>query len=166
MTNEDNISTRSDQPWIIIHDEVWTSESLTAEVERRVTARRAELGPVNLVFPTFGHISTCPEPPAGGSPYNPSLYYYLKQVNQSRSPSVEPILAPSPATRVPVLGRLWRLIRGEMHNLILFYVNRSVSEQNRLNIDLISTLNELTRENQALQTRIEELSAELQRLRE
>jgi hypothetical protein len=166
MTNEQNASTNTDQPWIVIHDEVWTSEALVAEVEKRAAARRAELGPVNLVFPTFGHISTYPEPTATGDTFNPNLYYYLKQANQARSPSVEPILAPSPATRVPVLGRLWQLIRSEMHNLILFYVNRAVSEQNRLNIDLISTLNELTRENQAQQARVDELQAELQRLRE
>ncbi|MFO7662490.1 MAG: hypothetical protein R6X18_07835 [Chloroflexota bacterium] len=166
MTNQQNASSNTGQPWIVIHDQVWTSEALMAEVEKRAAARRAELGPVNLVFPTFGHISTYPEPPATGGNFNPNLYYYLKQANQARSPSVEPILSPSPATRVPVLGRLWRLIRSEMHNLILFYVNRTVSEQNRLNIDLISTLNELTRENQAQKTRIDELQAELQRLHE
>jgi hypothetical protein len=166
MTNEQNPPSPTDRPWIVIHDEVWSSEALVAEVEKRAAARRAELGPVNLIIPTFGHISTYPEPPATVGSYNPNLYYYLKQANQVRSPSVEPILAPSPATRVPLLGRLWQLIRSEMHNLILFYVNRAVSDQNRLNIDLISTLNELARENQAQQARIDELQAELHRLRE
>jgi hypothetical protein len=155
-----------ERPWIEIHDEVISSEELVAEVERRVAARRAELGPAHLIFPTFGHISTFPEPPATGTPYNANLYYYLKQANQAASPSVEPVLAPSPATRVPVLGRIWQLIRGEMHNLILFYVNRIAGDQNRLNIDLISTLNELTREVQAQQMEIDNLRRELDRRRD
>lgn len=161
MKDEARDDIRPDKPWIEIHDDHITSEALVAEIERRVATRRAELGPVNLIFPTFGHISTYPEPPAGQT-YNPNLYYYLRQANQAPPPSVAPILAPSPATRVPVLGRLWQLIRGEMHNLILFYVNRIAGDQNRLNIDLISTLNELTRELQSQQMEIERLRAELQ----
>lgn len=161
MTDQQNLRS-PDQPWIEIHDEFLTSEALVAEIEKRVAARRAELGPVNLIFPTFGHISTLPEPPAGRA-YNPNLYHYLKQANQAPPPSVEPVLAPSPATRVPILGRLWGMIRGEMHNLILFYVNRMAGDQNRLNIDLISALNELTREIQAQQAEIDRLRTELQR---
>lgn len=160
MTDQQNLRS-PDQPWLEIHDDHITSDALVAEIERRVAARRAELGPVNLIFPTFGHISTYPEPPAGYA-YNPNLYYYLKQANQSPPPSVAPVLAPSPATRVPILGRMWQLIRGEMHNLILFYVNRTAGDQSRLNIDLISTLNELTRELQAQQIEIQRLRAELQ----
>jgi hypothetical protein len=127
-----------------------------------VALRRAELGPVNLVFPTFGHVSTFPEPPVGGG-LNPQLYYYLKQANETPSAAVEPLLAPSPATRTPVLGRLWGRIRGEMHNLVLFYVNRAVRDQNRLNVNLISALNELTRVVQAQQAEIESLRAEIRR---
>lgn len=160
------LETRSftDSPWLEIHDEIITSEELVQEVERRVAQRREQLGEVNLVFPTFGHISTFPEPV--GSPSNPHLYYYLKQANQTPSPAVEPILAPSPATQTPVLGRLWGRIRGEMHNLVLFYVNRSVRDQNRLNVNLISAMNELTRVVQDQQTEIETLRAEIRRLNE
>lgn len=152
-------------PWIEIHDESITSEELAREIEARVARRRAELGPVKLIFPTFGHISTFPDP----SPVdrlNSHLYYYLKRVNETPPPAVAPVLAPSPATRMPVVGRLWRQIRGEVHNLVLFYVNRSVQEQNRLNIDLISTLNELTRVVQEQQAELEALRAEVRRLRE
>jgi len=160
MIDESQAGNQPEKPWIEIHDPVITSEALVAEIDRRVAARRTELGPVNLIFPTFGHVSTYPEPPAGHA-YNPNLYYYLKQANQSPPPTVEPVLAPSPATRLPFLGRLWQLIRGEMHNLILFYVNQMAGDQNRLNIDLISTLNELTREIQAQQAEIDRLRAQL-----
>jgi hypothetical protein len=152
------------RPWIEIQDEEITSEELVAEIERRVARRRAQLGTPNLVMPTFGHVSTYPEPPPGTA-YDPNLYYYLKQANEAPQALVEPILVSSPATRVPVLGRLWRMIRRQMHELVLFYVNRSVSDQNQLNINLISILNELTRVSQAQQIELDALRAELQRLK-
>lgn len=155
----------NDTPWIVIHDEQITSEELVREVELRVAQRRAQLGEANLVFPTFGHVSTFPDPPPGGR-VNPHLYYYLKQANRTPSPAVEPILAPSPATRMPVIGRLWQQIRGEVHNLVLFYVNRAVRDQNQLNVNLISALNEMTRVVQSQQAEIDELRAEVRRLRE
>jgi hypothetical protein len=155
----------TDAPWITIHDESVTSEELVMEVERRVAQRRRELGGVNLVFPTFGHISTFPEPATADNEASPHLYYYLKQANQTPSSAVEPVLAPSPATRMPIVGRLWAIIRGEMHNLVLFYVNRSVADQNRLNVNLVSTLNEMTRVIQAQRAEIETLKAEIRRLK-
>lgn len=160
-TQSANNGPTSDGPWIEIHDEVITSEELVEEVERRVARRRLELGPVNLVFPTFGHVSTFPEP--AGNVTNPNLYYYLKQANRTPSPAVEPILVASPATRTPVLGRLWGRIRGEMHNLVLFYVNRSIRDQSQINVNLVSALNELTRTVQAQQDEIEQLRAEVRR---
>lgn len=165
MIEPDLQSARADRPWIEIHDDILTSEALAAEVERRVEQRRAQIGPLHLVLPTFGHVSTFPEPP-GGMAYDPNLYYYLKQANEATKPLVQPVLAPSPATRVPVLGRLWSMIRGQMHELILFYVNKAVSEQNQLNINLVSILNELTRANQARQAELEALRDEVQRLRD
>ena len=151
-----------DSPWLVIHDEEFTSEALVAEVERRVADRRARMGPVDLIFPTFGHVSTFPEPPVG-SRINPQLYYYLKQANHSPAAAVEPVLAPSPATQLPVVGRLWGRIRGQVHSLVLFYVNRAVRDQSRLNVDLISALNELTRAVQEQQVEIDTLRAETRR---
>ena len=156
--NEPNNQPMDDSPWLVIHDEHITSEALVAEVERRVAERRARLGPVDLVFPTFGHVSTFPEPPAG-SRIDPHLYYYLKQANNSPASAVEPVLAPSPATQLPVVGRLWSRIRGQVHSLVLFYVNRAVRDQSRLNVELISTLNELTRVVQEQQAEIDALRA-------
>lgn len=151
-----------DSPWLVIHDEEITSEILVRELEQRVAERRATLGPVDLIFPTFGHVSTFPEP-AAGSRINPQLYYYLKQANHSPAAAVEPILAPSPATQLPVIGRLWGRIRGQVHSLVLFYVNRAVRDQSRLNVELISVLNELTRVVQDQQAEIDALRAEARR---
>lgn len=161
-TESDHVA---DTPWITIHDDVVSSEELALEVERRVARRREQLGSVKLVFPTFGHISTFPEPTEADNRAGPQLYYYLKQANQTPLPSVDLVLASSPATRMPVIGRLWGTIRREMHNLVLFYVNRSVRDQNHLNVNLISTLNELTRVVQEQRVQIEALRAEIRRLK-
>jgi len=152
----------ADLPWIVIHDEQITSEDLVREIERRVTQRRAELGVVSVVFPTFGYISSYPDVPLEKR-VSPHLFYYLEQANRMPPASVEPLLAPSPATRAPVVGGLWRKIRAEMHNLVLFYVNKSVREQSRTNANLVSTLNELTRVIQDQQAEIDALRAEIQR---
>ena len=153
----------TDTPWIVIHDEYLSSEELVREVERRVAQRRAQLGAVSLVFPTFGYVTDYPDVPLAKR-VSPHLYYYLEQANKMPPPAVEPQLAPSPATRTPILGRLWQRIRGEMHNLILFYVNKSVRDQNRVNASLISTLNELTRVIQDQQSEIDALRDEVRRL--
>lgn len=152
----------ADSPWIVIYDEQITSEELVREVERRVEQRRAELGEVSLVFPTFGYVSSYPDVPLERR-VSPHLFYYLEQANKMPPPTVEPALAPSPATRAPVVGGMWQRIRGEMHNLVLFYVNKSVREQNRVNANLVSTLNELTRVIQDQQAEIDALRAELKR---
>lgn len=149
-------------PWIVIHDEQVSSEELVREVERRVERRRADLGTVSLVFPTFGYVSSYPDVPLEKR-VSPHLFYYLEQANRMPPPSVEPVLAPSPATQTPVVGGLWQKIRAEMHNLVLFYVNKSVREQSRVNANLISTLNEMTRVIQDQQAEIDALREEIQR---
>lgn len=154
--------TPADSPWIVIHDEQLTSEALVREVEDRVARRRAQLGEVSVVFPSFGYVSTYPDVPLEKR-VSPHLYYYLEQANLAAPPVVEPVLAPSPATRTPLVGRFWEKIRAEMHNLVLFYVNRSVREQNRINANLVSTLNEMARVVQQQQDEIDALRAEIQR---
>jgi hypothetical protein len=162
--NEPLPSASPARPWLEIHDDEITSEQLVAEIDRRVRRRRAELGVPSLTLPTFGHVSQPPEPPVSGA-YNANLYYYLKQINQAPPAAVEPLLAASPATRAPVLGRLWGLIRGQMHELILFYVNRAAADQNQLNVNLISALNELTRVSQSQQAEIDNLREQIRQLR-
>lgn len=154
----------ADAPWIVIHDEQISSEELVREVEERAARRRAESGPISVVFPSFGYVSTYPDVPLEKR-VNPHLYYYLEQANEAAPPAVEPVLAPSPATRAPMVGRAWGKVRAEMHNLVLFYVNKSVREQNRINTNLISTLNEMARVIQEQQEEIDALRAEIERLK-
>ncbi len=150
--------------WLEIHDSEISSAELAAEVERRVLKRRAEQGVIQPVFPTFGFISDYPEPPVG-QPYNPNLYYHLRRANEMPPPNMEPLLAASPATRVPVLGGLWQRVRGQVHALVLFYVNRLASHDAQLNNHLISALNELTRLTQAQEAEITALRTEIQALK-
>ena len=152
--------------WLEIHDSEWSSARLVAEIEERVRKRRDELGAIQPLFPTFGHLSEFPEPPGNGRAVNPNLYYHLRRANEMDAAPTEPVLVPSPATRVPILGRLWRLVRAQFHGLILFYVNRLAAHDARLNNHLISTLNELTRVAQAQQEEIHRLKARIRTLEE
>lgn len=150
---------------IEIHDPEIDPQAIMAEIRRRIQARRLEAGYDNRTFPAFGEAMICPEPPEG-IPYSPDLYHHLRQAN-TRYSEVEtaPILVPSPATRIPLLGRVWRLIREQAHGLVLFYVNRSVGHQVKLNRHVVSVLNQLTEENQALQRRVMALEAEVKQRR-
>ena len=69
----------------------------------------------------------------------------------------KPNLAPSPATSTPILGRLWGRIRGQMHELVLFYVNRYGSSSSRVGGQLIEAIEELTAIVEAQQAEIEKL---------
>jgi hypothetical protein len=150
---------------IEIHDPEVDPQTLMAEIRRRIQNRRLEAGYDYRTFPAFGAAMVCPEPPEG-QPYSPDLYHHLRQVNELYSEvETSTILAPSPATRVPVLGRFWKLIREQAHGLVLFYVNRSIGHQVKVNRHLVSVLNQLTEENQALRGRIAALEAELNRPR-
>ena len=148
------------ETWLEIHDSEISSAELTAEIARRVEQRRETLGPVHLAFPTFGTVSPFPEPPTDRL-YNPNLYHHLRQANDMKPPDTAPILADSPATQVPILGRFWRMIRGQFHELILFYVNRYVAHETQMDNHLLSSLNELTRIVQVQQDEIQSLRESL-----
>ncbi len=152
------------RPWLRIVDEGLSSEALMLQVQQRVEQRRKESGVLQIAYPKYGYVSEYPEPPSDRRlASNPNLYYYLKQVNLGPGSRIEPILTPSPSTEVPVIGRIWKRVRAEFHNLILFYVNRSIGDQNLYQINVISTLNELTRVTQIQQAEIDALRDELRR---
>lgn len=153
------------ETWLEIHDPEISSAELAAEIERRVQMRREKLGRVRLGSPTFGTVSPFPEPPSDQL-YNPNLYHHLRQANEMVPPVTTPVLVDSPATQVPILGSLWKMIRGQVHELILFYVNRIVSYETQLDNHIISSLNELTRVIQLQQEEIESLRDELENSRE
>jgi len=151
-----------DDTWLKITDTEMTSAELEAEVEQQVRQRREELGQIRPKFPTFGIVSPAPEVKLN----NPALEYHLRQLNQMDPAPTTPLLAVSPATRIPLLGNLWQFIRRQFHEAILFYVNRAVSYETKVDNHMISTLNELTRIVQTQQDEIERLQEELRALEE
>jgi len=133
-------------------------------IRARIRARRAELGYEGHVFPSFGVTAYPGEP--DDLPYDRDLYYHLQLANETYTQAeTEAVLAPSPATGVPMLGRLWGLVRREMHNLVLFYVNRALAHQTDVNRHLVSVLNQLTALSEEQQRTILSLRDEVEALR-
>lgn len=164
LSNE--LAEQVSEDFVEIHDPELDPQQLMAEIRQRIRQRRLEMGYEERHFPTFGAAVVCPEPP-DDLPYPPDLYHHLRQANDLYA-SVETgsILAPSPATRVPILGRIWKLIREQAHGLVLFYVNRSVAHQVNVNRHLVSVLNQLTLQNQEQARQIAALEAQIKALRQ
>ena len=147
---------------IEIRDPAVDAGEIMATIRARIRQRRAEMGYEARQFPTFG--AATPLPAAEELPA--ALYHHLRQANRSYNQvETAPLLAPSPATRLPVLGRLWQLVRGQAHQLILFYVNRAATHQAGVNRHLVSAANELARLAQEQQRTIAALQAEVEALR-
>ncbi|MBP8000418.1 MAG: hypothetical protein KA314_18105 [Chloroflexi bacterium] len=147
---------------IEIRDPEIDGEALMNEIRGRITRRRQELGYDNRRFPAFGTTDYPGEP--DDIPYDEFLHYHLRQVNRIYNQvETQPLLTDSPSTRIPVLGRIWRLIRGGAHNLVLFYVNRNITQQVNVNRHLISVINRLTAQLQEQQRQILALEEEVRR---
>jgi hypothetical protein len=149
---------------IEIHDPEIDPEAIMAKIRARIQERRMQLGYARPQFSTFGG-STLPDRPEDIA-YDPELFDHLESVNEQyiMVPS-ESDLQPSPATRLPLLGALWSMIREQAHALVLFYTNRSASHQTGVNQEIISIINGLTALNIEQQRRIERLENELKTVR-
>ena len=146
--------------WLEIHDKEVTAVSLMTEIESRVEQRRKQHGRITPHFPTFGQTAAMPESPEPHE--SPSLYHHLRQLNELEGPPVTAVLVPSPVTQLPVLGHLWRSIRQQAHDLVLFYVNRANAYNYQTHNQFISALNELVRLTQRQQEEINRLKTELE----
>ena len=62
---------------------------------------------------------------------------------------------------MPVLGKLWKMIRANAHQLSIFYANRAIQHQTNVNRELISVLNRLTVITQEQQREILKLQAQI-----
>ena len=153
---------QENESWLKIDDPQMTSTALEAEVAGRVAQRRVVLGEIRPKFPIFGILS----PPPQVTLDNQALAHHLRQLNELAPVPTAPLLVASPATRVPLLGSLWQLVRKQFHELILFYVNRAASHETQVDNYLINTLNELTRIIQSQQEEIERLQDEIRVLQE
>ena len=149
---------------IEIHDPEIDPVQIMEQIRARIQRRREELGYPRVVFPTFGAAAYPGEPE--GEDYDVDLYYHLRQANQQyHQLMVEIVLAPSPRSRIPLIGALWDRIRREAHYLVLFYVNRLAQHQLTVNRHLVSTLNRMAVQLQEQQRQIRALQEELRKLR-
>lgn len=155
-----------DDNLIEIRDPDIDAGAIMAEIRSRIRERRREAGYEERSFPTFGAATAYPGVPDDDSP-EASLYYHLWLANQTYNQAeTAPLLAASAATQLPLLGSLWKLIREQAHQLVLFYVNRFVSQQTDVNRHLVSVANELTREIQEQREQLRALQEEVTTLRE
>lgn len=152
------------EPFIEIADPEISVDQIMAEIRERITQRRQALGPARQDFPTFGAAAYPGEP--AGEDYDADLYYHLKRANRLYADlGVDLMLAPSPMTRVPVLGPLWAKVRREAHALVLFYLGRLAQKQLAVNRHLVSTLNRMAVQLQEQQRQIRALQSEIAALR-
>lgn len=130
--------------WIRVEDSEWTPEKLTAEIANRSLTREVEFGPLEIDVQPFQSKVGMPQP-LNGRPYNADLFNHLRALNESLYFEMTPILERSQATRKSWISSIGKRVRGQLHNLVLFYINRASRQQSRVNEELIGTLNELTR---------------------
>ena len=93
---------------------------------------------------------------------DPVLDYHLEQARILHNDVwPELTLAPSWATQLPVVGKVWQKIREQAHRLVLYYVEMVVSKQVGFNEHVVGSLSRLT----AMQEKVATLEAEVSALR-
>jgi hypothetical protein len=155
-----------DDDFASLRDEQVSPAALIAEIRQRLEQRYPDGDTGEVSFPAYELADAPPEFPADIA-YSFSLYYHLQRAHELYSNAdTAPILAPSPATRLPILGRIWAQARREAHNLILFYVNRHLAHETAVNRHLIAAIGEMTRQLEAQQRRIAQLEAQVSELKQ
>jgi GT2 family glycosyltransferase len=68
-----------------------------------------------------------------------------------------------PPTRVPLLTRMWGLVRRQAHQLVIFYVNRLAAQQSKLNVRFVKILSRVVERlyGSAIESEIAHLRAEI-----
>lgn len=143
--------------WLLFADEQISTQEITEKVRNQLKEREVKGDEPSITFPTFTAMPAL-------HPVNPTqLYQQLNQItNLLHQLDTFPILAPSPAMRIPILGWLWSFIRLQAHQLILFYLHRQAAHTVQINQQLLTLLHELVRLNVAQQEKIDQLQQKLE----
>jgi hypothetical protein len=161
---ENQLSRPPNESLIEIRDPEIDAIAIQELVYERLRDRRSKEGYEQRQFPTFSSAGLPLEKDGPG--LDPSLRHYLDLVNESYFDfETQPDVQLSPATRGRFWGRIWSLIRRQAHQLVLFYVNRSIEHQVAVNRQLVSIVNLLTSTLQEQQHEIATLRRELEEMR-
>lgn len=148
------------EPLFVVQDPEIDVDAIMQTIRQRIAERRAALGEPRQHFPSFDDLGVPEEP--DDMPYDANLYHHLRLLNELYFAfPLEAVLAPSPATQLPLVGKLWARIRREAHNLVLFYVSRAMGHQIQINRHIVGVLNRLVAEHVALRRQVQELEARL-----
>jgi hypothetical protein len=92
-----------------------------------------------------------------------TLRYHLERAHATHDQVwVQLSVFPSPATQLPIIGRLWRLVREQAHRLILYYLEMATSKQIGFNRHVVGITSRLA----AAQEEIAQLRQEVAELRQ
>ena len=145
--------------WLEINDETYDGQTLAETIEARLRSRPPIEGEEERLakIPPYGSTGSLPELPAD-MPYLFDLLHHLRTAARTHHRiDLRPVLVPSPATRLPLIGPLWNRIRHFAHQLVLFYVNKHADQQIQINYQLVQSIVELTKRNIHLQREVDAL---------
>lgn len=152
---------QNDHQLIEIDDPEIDPEQIMIEIRRRMWIERKKRKYDQQSFPQFGQSDLFNQ--LADLEVDSELYRFLEKANNAIGDmDTSAHLAESPATRVPILGNIWRMIRANAHQLVLFYVNRTTARQTTVNAEMLNVLNRLTIMVHEQSETIEILRAELE----
>ena len=128
------------------------------KIQQRLETERETLRLEAAVFPELVY----PGKPTD-IPYDVVLYNQLADAAQCIPQfEREPLLVPSPWEKIPLIGSLFAKLRSDLHNISLFYTNRSQKHQAEINQRLLEAIGRLTAVTQQQQRQIQSLQRQVQ----
>jgi len=148
---------------IEIRDPEINVAEIMEEIRRNIGQRQSEARDRKVAFPTFDATVTPEAAPT--EEMERVLHHHLSQANLHYDKiGVALQFMPRP---VPLIGRLWTVLRREAHNLVIFYVNTLAARQITFNDHVLRALNALAQMVMGKsQAEVARLEAELRTLQE
>lgn len=135
-------------------------EQIMISIRQRMRAERDKRRYAEQNFPEFGQTALLDK--MADLNLDPKLLHHIQRANESNAAfDMSLVVVDSPATRVPLLGQLWRLIRSNAHQLVLFYTNRATKQQMDVNREMLHVINRLAILLNEQSEQIEDLQAQL-----
>ncbi len=144
--------------WLQFVDEAVDPVALGTELKRRAAGHRVD----RRWRPRYGERSLREQAHSADELLQRLAHHLerLEALQDARAASDRLELAPSPAARRPVIGRLWGMVRRQAHDLVLYYVNIQAAHQSEIDHHLVEALRALAAENRRLRQQLEALHNE------